>query len=77
MEESDSKHFKSKQDVEQYVIELLRSGQKMTTKEIVECAEDDGVTCPDEPVRFLNKLKMKGEINGQLSLEHKGWLWWV
>ncbi len=69
-------HFASKQEIEQYVIQLLSHGKKMTTKEIVERTEHDGLSCPDEPVRFLNKLRMKGQINGQVSLEHKGWLWW-
>lgn len=73
----EDKDIKSKQDIEQYVIKLLSQGRKMTTKEIVETSELDGVSCPDEPVRFLNKLRMKGEIKGELSIEHKGWLWWV
>jgi hypothetical protein len=68
---------KSKHNIEHYVIQLLSQGKKFTTKEIVELVEKDGLSCPDEPVRFLNKLRIKGEIKGQLSMEHKGWIWWV
>ena len=64
-------------DVEQMILQLLNRGPKMTTKELVSSVEDYGLSCPDEPMRFLNKLRMKGRIKGQLSIEHKGWLWWV
>ena len=67
----------SKDDIEKYVIELLHQGKQFTTKEIVELAEKDGLSCPDEPVRFLNKMRIKGQINGKLSMEHKGWIWWI
>jgi hypothetical protein len=77
LSEPDQRDLKSKQDVEQYVVQLLSQGKKYTTKEIVELAEKDGVTCPDEPARFLNKMRMKGQITGKLSMEHKGWLWWI
>jgi hypothetical protein len=68
---------KSTSEVEHYVIKLLTQNRKLTTSEIVAQAELDGVSCPDEPVRFLNRLRLQGVIQGQLSLEHKGWLWWV
>ena len=70
-------HLTSKQDLEEWLIKLLQKSGKMTTSQIKECADSDGLSCPDEPVRFLNKLKVKGIIKGQLSIEHKGWLWWV
>jgi hypothetical protein len=75
--DENSNDSKSKKDIEHAVINLLNKGQKYTTKDIVEIAEKDGISCPDEPVRFLNKMRMKGEIKGKLSMEHKGWLWWV
>jgi hypothetical protein len=77
MKSQDLKNFRSKQEIEHYVVQLLSEGRKMSTKEIVDLAEKDGISCPDEPVRFLNKMRLKGEIKGQLSLEQKGWLWWV
>ena len=79
MSTSDRKHINSikNDEVQGYIIQLLGRGRKMTTKEIIASAESDGLTCPDEPVRFLNKLRIKGEIKGEVSLKHKGWVWWV
>jgi len=68
---------KPKQYMEQWILQLLQQRGKMTTKEIKKCAETVGLSCPDEPVRFLNKLRVKGVLKGQVSIEHKGWLWWV
>jgi len=28
-------------------------------------------------VVFLNRLRIKGFINGERSRERKGWIWWV
>lgn len=63
--------------IEEYIVRLLKTKNGMTTKEILERAELDGISCPDEPVRFLNKLRMKGLINGSVSQEEKGWVWWA
>ena len=67
----------SKRDLETYLIQLLKSSQKVTTVELVSLVEKTGRSCPDEPVRFLNKLRMEGKIKGELSKEQRGWLWWV
>ena len=77
MNDSDLNISPADHDVEQIILQLLTRGPKMTTKEVVSCVEGYGLSCPDEPVRFLNKLRMKGKIKGQLSIEHKGWLWWI
>ena len=76
MTEEEPNKIKSKQDIEQYVIQLLSDGKKYKTKEVVELVESGGLSCPDEPVRFLNKMRIKGQIKGKLSMEHKSWLWW-
>jgi hypothetical protein len=65
------------EDMEQYVVKVLEISGKLTTREIQARAESEGVRCPDEPVRFLNRLRMKGVIKGEVSVERKGWLWWV
>ena len=64
-------------DMERYIVKLLEGSGKLTTREVQAQAERKGVKCPDEPVRFLNKLRMKGVIKGEVSVEHRGWLWWV
>ncbi|MCK5561929.1 MAG: hypothetical protein KAJ51_15125 [Thermoplasmata archaeon] len=69
--------LKTTKKVEEYVLALLGSKGEMTTRDILEHTEHDGLSCPDEPVRFLTKLRMKGLINGRVSMEHKGWIWWV
>ena len=68
---------RSENDIEKYIISLLKNNDKLTTKEIVELTEAEGLTCPDEPVRFLNKMRLRGLIKGELSLEKKGWHWWI
>ena len=66
-----------KKSIEEYIVNLLKNKNGMTTREILVKAELDGISCPDEPVRFLNKMRMKGLINGRVSQEEKGWIWWV
>ena len=77
MTEPDQNKYESKKDIEKYILDLLQERGKMTTQEIKECTENAGLSCPDEPVRFLNKLRIKGFIQGKISMEHKGWLWWI
>ena len=77
MTEPDQKEFTSKKDIERYILELLQKKGKLTTQQIKESADKAGLSCPDEPVRYLNKLRIKGMIQGKISMEHKGWLWWV
>lgn len=64
-------------DMEQYIVKLLEISGKLTTREVQVRAESEGIRCPDEPVRFLNRLRMKGVIKGEVSVERRGWLWWV
>jgi hypothetical protein len=77
MTEQDQNDYKPKKDIEQYILDLLKKEGKLTTQQIKEKTENAGLSCPDEPVRFLNKLRIKGMIQGKISMEHKGWLWWV
>jgi len=67
----------SESEAERYVIELLRSRGPMTTSEIESLARKEGKRCPDETVLFLNKLRTKGKIRGEISQEKRGWVWWV
>jgi hypothetical protein len=77
MTEPDQNDYKPKKDIEQYILDLLKKEGKLTTQQIKEKTENAGLSCPDEPVRFLNKLRIKGMIQGKISMEQKGWLWWV
>ncbi len=62
-------------EAESYVIELLRMRGPMTTMQIEEAARDENKKCPDQTVLFLTKMKKKGLIEGEASLEKRGWLW--
>ena len=64
-------------EAEEFVLGLLRKKGVMTTSEIEAAAMDGSVQCPDAVVRFLNRMKMKGLIGGKLSMEHRGWVWYL
>jgi len=64
-------------DMERYIVKLLEISGKLTTREVQARVESEGMRCPDEPVRFLNRLRMKGVIKGEVSVERRGWLWWI
>jgi repressor of nif and glnA expression len=66
------------QDAEEMILSILRRAKApITTREIEEGVQTRGKQCPDSAVRFLNKMRYKNLIKGELSMEHKGWIWWV
>jgi len=68
----------TEQDAEKFIVSLLSKADKpLTTREIEEIVQGKGKRCPDSAVRFLTKMRYKGMIKGELSMEHKGWIWWV
>jgi hypothetical protein len=64
-------------EAEEFVKSLLRSKGQMTTKEIETAARGEGKRCPDETVLFLTKLRSKGIVQGKISQEKRGWVWWI
>jgi len=56
---------------------LVEAGRPLTTREVQAETEKRLVRCPDSTVVFLNRLRIKGLINGERSREKKGWIWWV
>ena len=56
---------------------LVEAGRPLTTREVQAETEKRRVRCPDSTVVFLNRLRIKGLINGERSRERKGWIWWV
>ncbi len=62
---------------ERFVIDLLRTMGPLTTMQIELAARDENKKCPDQTVLFLTKMKKKGLIRGEASLERRGWLWSV
>jgi len=68
----------SEEEAEKRIIQILQSaGEPLLTREIEEKTKEAEQQCPDSAVRFLNKLRFKGIIKGELSIERKGWIWWV
>lgn len=64
-------------EAKQYVLTLLEKHGPMTTMEIENHARREDKRCSDETVLFLTKLKSRGIINGAISEERRGWIWWV
>ena len=56
---------------------LVEAGKPLTTREVQAETEKRLVRCPDSTVVFLNRLRIKGLINGERSRERKGWIWWL
>ena len=65
-------------DAEKLIISILSKAKKpLATREIEENVSGKGKKCPDSAVRFLTKMRYKGIIKGELSMEHRGWIWWI
>lgn len=62
-------------EAEVFVIKLLKGSGPLTTMEIEKAARREHKRCPDQTVLFLTKMRRKGLIKGEASLEKKGWLW--
>lgn len=65
-------------DAERLILSLLGEAKNpLTTREIEKNVQDQGKRCPDSAVKFLSKMRYKGMIRGELSIENKGWIWWL
>jgi hypothetical protein len=62
---------------EAFVIRLLREQGPLSTVQIEKLARKQRKRCPDQTVIFLTKMKKKGLIKGEVSLERRGWVWSV
>jgi len=68
----------SEEEAVELVLSILKAaGKPLTTREIEEETKKRLVQCPDKTPVFLNRLRLKGMIKGQLSPERRGWIWWV
>lgn len=67
----------SEETAEKMILEILEQSGPMTTIQIEEIFRSKNTECPDSAALFLNKLRLSGKIQGKLSIEHKGWLWWL
>ena len=68
----------SEKEAAKLVISILEgAGEPLTTREIEEKTRKLMVSCPDKTPVFLNRLRLKGIIEGQLSAQRRGWIWWI
>jgi hypothetical protein len=56
---------------------LKKADEPLTTREIQLETEKRRVQCPDSTIVFLNRLRLKGIVHGQMSKERRGWIWWI
>lgn len=73
----DLKRLSEDEAVELIISILKKAGQPLTTKEIEMETRKRMVSCPDRTPIFLNGLRLKGIVKGQLSPEKRAWIWWV
>jgi len=61
-----------------FILDVLRAAERpLMTRELEEKAKEQGSQCPDSAARFLNKLRFRGKIKGELNIEKRGWIWWI
>lgn len=75
MSAGDRARMMSEQEAETFVTDLLRMRGPMTTMELEEESARGRRRCPDQTVVFLTKMRKKGLVKGEVSLERRGWLW--
>jgi len=60
------------------ILDILRkAGKPLTTREIEKETRKLLVSCPDSTPVFLNRLRIQGIVEGQLSKERRAWVWWI
>ena len=70
-------YFDTEVSGEKFIINILKEKGRMKTGDVEKEMGKLGAKCPDESVRFLSMLRMKNKIKGKLSVEEKGWMWWI
>lgn len=69
--------YLSEAEAERIIVEFLAKKGRATTREIEEEVKQTGKRCPDESIKFLMKLRSKGRIKGEVSMEARGWIWYL
>jgi len=68
----------SEKEAIEIILSILKKADKpLSTRDIEGETRKQLITCPDNTPVFLNKLRLKGIIKGQLSPERRGWIWWI
>ncbi|MEM3396336.1 MAG: hypothetical protein QW620_02685 [Thermoplasmata archaeon] len=69
--------YLTEEEAEKIIVDFLARKGRATTREIEEEVQKTGKRCADESVKFLMKLKSKGRIRGEVSMEARGWVWYL
>lgn len=69
--------YLSEEEAEKIIVEFLARKGRATTREIEEEVQKTGKRCADDGVKFLMKLKSNGRIKGEVSIEARGWVWYL
>jgi len=56
---------------------LKEAGKPLTTRDVEGEIRKTLTSCPDTLPVLLNRLRLKGLVKGKLSVEHRGWIWWI
>jgi hypothetical protein len=68
----------SEKEAVKTILSILKKADKpLSTRDIEGETRKLLITCPDNTPVFLNRLRLKGIIKGQLSPERRGWIWWI
>ena len=60
-----------------FVVALLKDRGPLSTMEIETFARERHTRCPNQTVLYLTKLMHRGVIHGEVSVEKRGWVWWL
>lgn len=63
--------------MEERIVQVLRERGDLTTSEIEAILRGASIECPDGAVKSLMRLKGKGEVDGRIDRERRGWVWKV
>jgi hypothetical protein len=73
-----NEHRLSEEEAFELIMSVLKAANRpLTTKDIDGEIKKRFFSCPDSLPILLNRLRLKGLIKGQLSIERKGWVWWI
>jgi hypothetical protein len=64
-------------EAEKHIVNILKKHGPLTTRKLEEKTRKEGRQCPDGTLQFLTKLRFRGIIKGEVSTEHRGWIWWL
>jgi len=73
-----SEHKLTEEESFKLIMAILKSaGKPLTTRDIEGEIRKNLISCPDSLPVLLNRLRLRGLIKGQLSVERRGWIWWI